>query len=136
MKTILFKGKRIDNNEWVYGYYVSDPEDGHLIIGYSSEITEPETNFSEPVRHEFQVIKETISQFTNSVDCSGKEVYENDILFNEDRIQHQVVFYDEERFCYFCKYAGCEEIVSLCNSLGNTNYKVGNIFDNAELLSF
>jgi len=28
---INFRGQRIDNNEWVFGYYVKDPNGGHRI---------------------------------------------------------------------------------------------------------
>jgi hypothetical protein len=28
---IKFRGKRIDNNEWIYGYFVIDPKGGHRI---------------------------------------------------------------------------------------------------------
>lgn len=29
MREILFRGKRIDNGEWVYGYYIKADDQGH-----------------------------------------------------------------------------------------------------------
>lgn len=132
METTLFRAKYLNENEWIFGhlvlsYYMSDPEESDEKF-YKTCIQKESGSYV--------VDEKTVCQFTGAIDCSGKQIFENDILFNEDRMQHQVVFYDEERFSYFCKYVGCEEIVSLCNSIGNINYKVGNIFDNADLVSF
>ena len=136
MRTIKFRAKSKSTKQWVYGYireiWASKQEDCRYVMCPSMSFEENGWTDIE----ETEVIPETIGQFTGAIDCSGKQIFENDIIFNEDRMQHQVVFYDEERFCFFCKYVGCEETVSLCNSIGNVNYKVGNIFDNADLVSF
>jgi uncharacterized phage protein (TIGR01671 family) len=72
---IKFRGKRIDNGEWVYGYYVvydEGPEGIKHII-------------QAPYRY-YEVDPETVGQFTNQSDKNGKEAYENDRLCHFDEL--------------------------------------------------
>ena len=79
MKTILFKGKRKDNGEWIEGHLVklgresfSDPERygicnkavplGGSGVCYNLKIDE--------------VIPETVGQFTGLTDMNGKKIFE------------------------------------------------------------
>lgn len=68
MRTIKFKGKRLDNGEWVEGYYRGNNE-GKVFI---SRIKRPPLYFA--------VDPETVCQFTGFLDKNGKEIYEGDML--------------------------------------------------------
>lgn len=64
-RQIKFRGLRVDNNEWVYGYYYKLTESQHYIL---KDI------------HRWSVIPSSVSQFTGLHDRNGKEIFEGDIL--------------------------------------------------------
>ncbi|MBJ2188143.1 MAG: hypothetical protein JFR41_05900 [Muribaculaceae bacterium] len=124
MRPIKFRGKTTANGHWVYG----------SLIAYNNGACAIRNSKSEP-----WVDPSTVGQFTGLRDCTGKEIYEGDILerYNEHGITMHIN--------YFGSQFGC---VQHWDGVGNEgswypldNYfmeqweVIGNIHDNPELLN-
>lgn len=130
-RKILFRGKRIDNGEWI---------DGSLVIkGTQYFIFTGETkNFRGMINWVwYEVDLETVCEYTGLTNKNGRKIFENDIvgIYREYRKEwdYGVVKYGEFN-CSCCSgvygWHFAEEDIRRYDE-----YEViGNIFDNPELL--
>ena len=136
MREILFRGKRVDNGEWVEGYYVNsigpdcEPnETRHYIVTYPGDWHE--------------VCPSTVGQYTGLTDEKETRIFEGDVIKVKwgDGYQYRVVIFENGLFEARSKpdtYGGFYS-VSLVSFAGFNNPElhcevVGNVFDNADLL--
>lgn len=125
-REILFRGKRVDNGEWV---------EGDLLHGYCAEKSTDIASID--ISCTVEVIPETVGQYTGLTDESGKKIFEGDIvtgLFNFGLIINSICEFNDGSFGLKARQCGAEHFHPF-TSMCNISYDViGNIHDNPELL--
>ena len=145
MREILFRGKRVDNGEWIEGSLVDDGSKRAFIAIHPSLAFGPIAK--DVVGNEtllgfypfFEVDHDTIGQFTGLTDKNGKRIFEGDIIkaigifpvsdngkitFEKEH-SGEVFFY--KGAYYFGKHTLCKYSEKQLEVIGNTR-------DNPELI--
>lgn len=128
MREILFRGKRIDNGEWEYGFYA----EGTHFCGDAGKGKTYILDVDAPMFSE--VIPSTVDQYTEIRDANNTKIFEGDIvrvLRNDDVL---VVSYEYEEGAYMMN--NDDYVASfLDNYWGRDVEVIGNIYDNPDLLN-
>ena len=113
MREILFKGKRVDNGEWVYGFLVKMWGQYHIV----DQNNENSAYMIEP---------ESVGQYTGLTDKNGKKIFEGDIVESPHGTQGFIEWQNAE--CAFLVNIGDD-----WQTMDDCPYEVvGNIYDNKE----
>ncbi|MFR2137249.1 MAG: YopX family protein [Pseudoruminococcus massiliensis] len=127
MREYLFRGKRKDNEEWVYGDLWCNPY-GKRVVCIVSPINNQGTTGGNGVD------TETVGQYTGLTDKNGKKIFEGDILrFGDDGeyLNYEVVWFGNRWVVIQCGISGTDDLdMFFCES----SNIIGNIYDNPELL--
>lgn len=128
MREILFRGKRIDNGEWVYGDLVQKAEYGFCWRGIMSQnIGETQT-----------VIPETVGQYTG-LTANGTKIFEGDIVkspFSGKKLYtFSIQFFEGGFYAFPEENPDTQRLWKYRISGENKKMRIiGNIHDNPELL--
>lgn len=124
-REILFRGKRVDNGECVYGHFCEFPCDDGKDIPSILRIEDKE---NERIIMQHPIISETVGQYTGLTDRNGVKIFEGDILEVLNGNRGYVVF----RNGAFMKSCNSENMPFLI--VADVNAVIGNIHDNPEML--
>ena len=142
MREILFRGKCIDNGEWVQGYpcrygWIGKEKD-YIIPDYASAL------------YTAEVDPETIGQYTGLTDKNGNKIfegdivwrdydgdivwrdYDGDIVWSDYEEERGVVQWDDDTAKFIITFSTFT--VDFENIYGGAFEIIGNIYDNPELL--
>lgn len=78
MREILFRGKRVDNGKEVIGFYFNVPEHHNPDLSGKSIIISINNGLY------FEVVPETVGQYTGLTDKNGKKIFEGDIVRTQE----------------------------------------------------
>ena len=124
-REILFRGKRIDNGEWVFG------DLRHIFYGECYPHIVDNSNGLNNSVCGLEVDPATVGQFTGLTDRNGVKIFEGDIV--NYNCEPGYVGFDKENaefLIFFSKWtAGFDSIY--CDRNAEV---IGNIYDNPELL--
>jgi hypothetical protein len=138
-----FRGKRVDNGEWVYGYYVCY---GGAIPNPTHHIIHAKNNLNRFVGENFEVDPATVGEYTGLHDRKrtaeypeGQPIYEGDICLHISK-NHRPIYFEikwDSGYAMFILTAHKPFYHSLRfgdDLAGRDVEIVGDIFSNPELL--
>lgn len=126
MRTIKFRGKRVNDGEWVYG-------DLFRMNGFPYIYPDPAPNGW----NDYEVIPDTVGQFTGLLDKNGNDIYEGDIVANDfgnNNIVNMTVEWCTDGYWALHEIDGDDTMHFVADYLKEIEL-IGNIHDNPELLT-
>lgn len=123
-REILFRGKRVEDGKWLYGYYSdeqAEDTDFPCIVPL-----EPDPDY------DWEVDPETVGQYTGLKDKNGKKIFEGDIVRDDDGDVMMVKWLTEG--AVFVLEPNPYVSVPFYSTLPSRIEVIGNIYDNRELL--
>ena len=147
MREILFRGKRVDNGEWVEGSLIK--------VDWRNKPTTYSIMPTRPTACNYIVDPETVGQYTGLTDKNGVKIFEGDILRGfeypfcsningEFNYFAEIVWFDDSSAFGIYTFKNPKSNVRGISE-GNTDYLeyfnadkwevIGNIHDNPELLT-
>lgn len=134
MREILFRGKRVDNGDWVIGDGIHCPKSQNWkgtcwIDGMQKRANDW-----------VQVVPETVGQCTGLTDKNGTKIFEGDIVTTDIARPYLIVEFRDGCFMFNCNDGDKDyyDIMLPILDEQQTVYKhgevIGNIHDNKELL--
>lgn len=134
MREILFRGKRLDNGEWVGGNFYESQISGCYIVENKLLATVGGRHSRATIRDKlipYEVDPETVGQYTGKVVKTGK-VFDGDIGKSIDGIF--LVCWDDEKAAFVMRFNEYPYETLYLEEMWDDAEIIGNIHDNPELL--
>lgn len=134
MREIIFRGKRVDNREWVYGNIVFTRSGrAFLLEGSFFSGESHEGDFKHGEIYGTEVIPETVGQYTGLTDKNGKRIFEGDIIQSVETGETGIFQWFPEHSAFMVWCISSNEIGFLyeCSSIMEV---IGNVHDNMGLM--
>lgn len=125
IENIKFKAKRLDNSEWVEGYFYQECDNTYII-----EDRQGESMLNR--NHLYEVDPSTVCQFTGLKDKDGKDIFENDILYDKDSGIASAIKWKRHVCGYVYEKAGMFATVHVYASHTSLLKIIGNKFNRKE----
>lgn len=131
----LYRGKRIDTDDWIYGFYAKSGDKVYII---------KDTDIAFAYVTMKEIVPETVCESTGLYTADGTEIYENDICRFDDRNfivkrECDIPGGDWMETGFVLKEIGYGEAIHFTDTVGDFYNEIqveviGNVFDNKELL--
>jgi uncharacterized phage protein (TIGR01671 family) len=137
-REILFRAKRVDNGEWVYGYFVKSKE------AYSEDYVS--AIITKDCKHRcmgeycvdgwYEINEDTLGQFTGLTDKNGKKIFEGDIVTQPVREtrKHSNCVIEFFRGKFQAHYKSNFNFFDRYYDINSYTKIIGDIYDDPELL--
>lgn len=127
MREILFRGKRKENDEWVFGDLIHEPWASCIQV-----IEKDNINPFKIKRTKYSVHKETVGQYTGLLDKNIERIFDGDILKLDGEDGFFVLEFQEDTARFVM--SGDSMVVDFDNFWSYEVEVIGNIHDNPKLL--
>ncbi len=129
MREIKFRGKRVDNSKWVYGYIIKWDGKSHIY-----------EDTGDLLQKAVEVHQKTVGQFTGLKDSKNCDLYEGDIVLAREQNNISKKKHKQEVIFYYggFRLAMLPNKIRLRNIsaplIENDVEKIGNIYSNPGLV--
>ena len=135
-REILFRGKKNENGEWVYGRGLQQCKDelGNEIVAIFTDVVKSEKYIKKEGRYTLYyapVKAETLGQYTGLKDKNGVKIFEGDIISIGDPNIKYIIMWRNDGFC--AKQIGASSYIGLTYWASDIEV-LGNVIDNPELI--
>ena len=132
MREILFRGKRVENGEWIEGYFAQSGDRTFIII---------DNDFAVGYVKMKKVIPDTVGEYTGLTDKNGKKIFEGDIIRTSVYYGNEIGVIRRGEYDVYSRYVFggyyCVDKTSALIEWTSSSWRcevIGNIHDNPELL--
>ena len=133
MREIKFRGQRVDDKQWVCGYYTYEFERGYCYEAYD-DVPSRCSYISNENGEYYKVIPSTIGQYTGLDDKNGVKIFEGDIV-REHGNDYTPIYQNGIYMAYNVDKINDPYVSTQFNVIWRNDCEViGNIHDNPELM--